>query len=305
MNEGSVMVDTGSTPFNASADDSSQVSDTQSQTGADTQDTTQDDGQGQTQTQTQDGEQGAGEGQQYTSKGTKLDPNPQSAVHQELANAKRQVQEMEQVLRSPELLKAYAKEYGFTIAEAKEQIKDDQAQVKQAFAPERFKTAKDIAEALNEMDQRYSKEVEELRKENQSLKQSREIDAATRQHERVTNQLANDVNAVAKKYPQLNPESDQYNPELEKAVAAFYQKVDVDPKTGLAKGNFSLVEIADQFMQVAGLGQQQGSQQAQTQVRVKQAGKVVTSSKSSPSEASESNDPSTAIAQRIARSLRR
>lgn len=298
MNEGSVMVDTGSVPFNA-PEESSQDETIEVRDDAETQNSGEQGAESQeTETSTTE-EPGEGEGQKLTEKGTKLDPNPQSAVHQELANAKRLVQQYESVLKDPEVLKEYAKQQGLTIAEAKAEVKEAKAELKK-FTPDRFNSAQDVADALNELQTTLTERVSTLEEENQRLRQGQDGLTQSRKQERIVSTMESDASKVREKYPALDPKSPEYNPAFEKAVATLYAKVDIDPATGLAKGNFSILDIADQIMEVAGLGTQQGSQRAQTQVKVKQAGRVVTSSKAAPTGASKSHDPSTSIAQKIA-----
>lgn len=289
--EGSSEVDNGSLPTQTINDDSNEEIEVRDEG---------DEGEGESQTQNEDGEEGEGQ-PKLTEKGTKLDPNPLSAAHQELANERRKLAQYQQVLSNPEMLKRYAAQMGMTLAEAKADIKEEQKQL--AYTADRFKTPEDLANALNEMDGKYSKTIEELRAENQRLKEGFTGFSQSRQVERVANNMQRDVVSVREKYPELDPKSPEYDPELEKEIADFYEELDLDPATGGYKGQFSLAKIADRVMRASGRAMKKGSQQAQTNVRVKQAGKVVTSSKSPSKEGKESNDPGTVIAQRIAKAM--
>src|SRR5258706_5905157 len=110
MVEGSVQVDGGSLPSASQSqgqgDQGGQSSDT-GDTGVKKTDGAQgaegDQSEG-TQSEGTQGDTGE-QGEQTTDKGTKLDPNPQSAVHQKLANAERLIGDFKKVLGSPELLR--------------------------------------------------------------------------------------------------------------------------------------------------------------------------------------------------------
>jgi hypothetical protein len=288
MNEGSVEIDNGGLPSvtvnDNEVDDQVEVRDEGEETEVQ-------------ETETQAGDQGE---PQYTEKGTKLDPNPQSAAYQQLANERRLRTQFQQVLDNPEALKKYAAQMGLTLTEAKAEIKDEQQKL---YTPDRFKTPEDVANALNEMAAANNKTVAELRAENQRLKEGFSGFSESRHIEHVAATMTQDIASVRAKYPELNPKSPEYDPDLEREIGEFYQELDADPRTGGYRGNHSLAKIADRFMRATGRGRTKGSQQAQTDVRVKQAGRVVTSSKGSSKEASESKDPGTVIAQRIAKAM--
>lgn len=291
MNEGSVMVDEGGLP-SASSNESEETLEVRDESveGEGTQET---------------GAKTEGEGEpKLTEKGTKLDPNPQSAVHQQLANARRTIQQYQQVLTNPEYLRRYAKEAGITLAEAKQEIKDEQKEVAKAFTPDRFNTAEDIANALNELDGKYSKTIEDLKAENARLQEGQAGFSESRRLEQVATTTANDINTVRAKYPELNPKDPSYDKELEGSIGDLYHKLDFDPKTGGYKGEHSLAEITETIMSAVKRGSKKGSEEAQTNVRVKQAGRVVTSSKKSSNDETESKDPGTVIAQRISKAIR-
>jgi len=232
---------------------------------------------------------------QLTDKGTKLDPNPQSAVHQELANERRKNQQYESVLSDPDMLKRYAKEAGITLTEAKAEIKEE------LYSADKFKTADDIANALNELrtgfntkSQTYEEQIKRQEAELASLRGERTV-------ERIATNMKSDIDTVREKYPELNPKKlDEYNEELEKGLGDLYHELDYDEKTERYRGNVSIARLAEKVMKAASSARKQGSQDAQTSVREKTAGKVVTSSKSSKTESSEEDmSPGAVIAQRM------
>lgn len=300
--EGSVQVDEGSMP-STQPDTSSTDTDTGDQQQSQTQVDTNDSSQGQTQDdqtnqQTNDGDTDT----QYTEKGTKLDPNPQSAVHQQLANERRMRQDYETVLNNPELLKKFAKEAGYTLQEAKEAIEEE------IYSGENIKTGDDVAKALNEMRSASKKELDQYKAEIQNLKQEVQRIQAGKQIERVAIQMTSDITAIRDKYPELNPKSPEYDKELEQELGLLYHELDaIDPSNPRSayRGQHSLLSLADRIMKAAGKARKKGSQDAQTNIQVKERGKIVTSSKAPSDKTSESSEPGTAIAQRIAKAYRK
>lgn len=294
MDEGSQEIDGGGMPTTTVNDDQSQDESIEVRDEGKDQD-----GEAQaTDTQNQ-GEQD----QQLTEKGTKLDPNPLSAAHQQLANERRLRQQFQAVLSDPVALRKYAKESGYSMEEAKAEIKEE---VAKTYTPDRFKTPEDVANALNEIQANSQKSLAELREENKRLREGFTGFNESRHIEHVANTMQQDIGTIRGKYSELNPKSPDYDPELEKEIGSFYHKLDaVDPNDSEKgyKGQFSIAEIADSFMRAAGRAKKKGSEEAQTNVRVKQAGRVVTSSKTASKGESESKDPGTVIAQRIAKAL--
>lgn len=247
-----------------------------------------------------EGEDG-GDQTQYTEKGTKLDPNPQSAVHQQLANAKRQIQQMEGILTNPNLLKRYAEQNGMTLAEAKADVKEQQDDVEDAiqeFSPDQFKTSGDVAKALNSIRQETTKTIKELKAENQRLREGYQGINSSRKLERVANNMERDITTVREKYPELNPGSPDFDKELEQSIGELYHELDFDPATQTFRGEVSIAKIADRVMKAAKRAGKQGSRKAQTDVKVKQAGKVTSGQGKSKSSGDTGN---LTIAQKIAK----
>lgn len=246
-------------------------------------------------TETTEGEEG--KKQKLTDKGTKLDPDPQSAVHQQLANANARVKQMEQVLGNPELLKKFAEQNGMTLTEAKAEIKEEKQEVKE-FTPDSFKTAEDVAKGFNTI----NKTIKDLTDENSRLREGQKGINRSRESERIVTNMRRDIATVQDKYPELNPKSPDFNKELEESIGELYNDLDFDPKTQTFRGKVSLTKIADKIMKATGLAKKQGSRKAQTDVKVKQAGKI-TSGKSKSSGKAESSDPGTMIAQAVQKAV--
>lgn len=287
--EGSTEVDEGSVPFQDTDNSNEEI---------EVRDDDQPEGESQPEVEAE-GEAEA-EKPELTEKGTKLDPNPLSAAHQQLANERRLRAQYEQVLSDPALLKRYAKEAGMSLEEAKAELKEEKAKT---YTPDSFKSAQDLADFANDMKSEFEKTTAEIRAENQRLQAELAGINGSRQMEKVATTMGNDINAIRSAYPQLNPKSPEYDPELEKEVGSFYHELDFDPSTGGYRGQHSLAKIAERFMRVRGEGAKKGSQQAQTIVKTRQAGRVVTSSKGGSKETQTSSDPGTSIAQKIAKTL--
>lgn len=290
MDEGSTEVDNGSIPLTQQDDSGSQ--DDKSQT-----ETTET-------TETTEGEDKT----EYTEKGTKKDPNPQSAVHQELANTKKVLGKYKQVLTDPKLLSAYAKEMGLTIAEAKQEIKEEVKDKKrELYQGSAFQTGDDVARVLNELrdefdtrTQGYEKTIQELRDTVGSMTNQGRV-------ERVANQVTSDITSIRSKYPVLDPKPDDegnptnpnYDPDLEKEISELFRELDFDERTQMFRGNVSLVKLADRIMRAAGQGKRKGSEEAQTVIQERKRGQIVTNSGRSTKDTSEPTDPSAIIASRI------
>jgi len=291
MNEGSVEIDEGSLPVTTINDDSSQDEtienrdDTQGDQAADDQ-----------------GEQGEDQ-EQRTEKGTRLDPNPLNAAHQQLANANRLVKDYQDVLLNPDKLRKYAVASGLTLAEAKAEIKEE---AKALYTPEMFDSKESLAGTLNKMQTGFQTELQALRDENKRLSEGFTGFSQSRHIERVASIMSQETAAVQEKYPELNPKNPEYDSALEDGIGRLLIKLDaVDPKNPSQgfKGEHSLVELTDLIMGAAGKARDKGSQRAQTDIKVKQAGRVVTSSKNNSQDTESSKDAGSVIAQRIAKAM--
>lgn len=290
--EDSTEVDDGSVPYQETEDTSTEELEVRDDENQEEED--------ESQSQPAGKEEAEAEKQQLTEKGTKLDPNPLSAAHQELANERKLRAQYEQVLSDPALLRKYAKEAGISFEEAKAEIKEEQAKL---YTPDRFKSAQDLADVFNELQSGFEKTTKEIREENQRLREELSGINGSRRMEQIASNMGNEISAVREKYPQLDPKNPEYDAELEKEIGSFYHKLDFDPQLGGYRGNYSLAEITDTLMRVRGEGAKRGSQQAQTIVKTRQAGKVVTSSKGGGKDTPTVSNPGTSIAQKIAKTL--
>jgi len=238
-----------------------------------------------------------------TEKGTKLDPNPESAVHQKLANAEKRLKDYETVLRSPELLRKYAKDAHISLTEAKEEIKDAKDDAEE-FSADKFQTAEDIAKALNALRSGFNTKTKESEKIISDLQAEIKGLAEVRQVESVQNTIKQDISEMREKYPELNPKSSSYNPKLEEKIGKLFADVDFDEQKGAFKGKTSIAKIADAIMESAVEAKKKGSEEAQTVIKERNAGKIVTSEKATKKTESESEDAGTTIASRIANAVK-
>lgn len=288
MPEGSVEVDSGVnlTQQTSQTDDSTNDISSESQV------------ENNEQSQVEDNSQEETQPVEYTEKGTRRDPNPQSAVHQDLANTRAKLSDYEKVLSDPQLLLQFAKAAGYNnISEAKEAIQDEIDE----YSPEKLQTAQDVSNALNSL----SKQLKNVLQENSELKKQVSGMSETSKANTIYNKTASDIATIREKYPELNPKSPNFNPELEERVGRLYQTVDFDQRTGSWRGSYSLADIAEEVMGAARIAMKQGSEQAQKTTVTKQQGRIVTSTKQASQDQSESGDPGTAIAQKVAKALKR
>jgi len=220
------------------------------------------------------------ESAELTPKGTKVDPDPKSAIHQELANERRMREQYQRVLSDPDAFAKYAQQAGFTKAEAK-QI---QKEAEDAFNPDSFKSAADIAQAMNSLKQElsaYKQESERLQTHVGSIEQVRE-------QEVLYTSLSSEINSVRDEYPELNPNAPEYDADLEKDVTDAFQEKGIDPTTGKLIKGASLKSEAKRLVSIARRARGTGSKDAQTRVVQKTAGKVITNKKSGNSQTPES-----------------
>lgn len=273
---------------------------TESDETASTEETTTEETQEEAQTETEDADD-----TEYTEKGTKLDKNPQSAVHQQLANEKATRSKYERILTDEALFKQYADQMGFevvskgnkeTVAKVTDEaIQDDLAEL---ITPDNMDDVDKITGVVKKVHGHYQSKLQAQEARIKKMEDQLGGVAASSHREQVLNKLTTEMTSVREKYPELNPKSETYNAELEKEIADHFNELDYDEVTKSYRGKHSLASITDRFMRTAGFFKKAGSKQAQTIVKQKTLGKAVTN-KSGAKVAAESNDPATVIASRI------
>lgn len=250
---------------------------------------------------------GSGE-PKFTDKGTKLDPNPQSAVHQELANERRLRLEMEKVLADPTKLRQFMEESGYEAkpiapveTKTEPKVAPELQQVLDLMNPDKLQTVGDYAAALKasfEYNQKlvadHQAKVENLTKELSGLSVDRRVEA-------VANGIDKDISLVREKYPELDPSKPEFNPELEKEIGELFNELDYDAGAKMYLGKHSLAKITERFMRSAQALKKAGSLDAQKIIKEKRMGQSVSTGKSANDKGEENLSPGQVIAQRIAR----
>ena len=243
---------------------------------------------------------------EYTEKGTKLDSNPKSALHQQLANEKRTRLQMEQVLGNPQMLARFMEQqYGIKVPEPKQEetsAQVDAPQVKK-FTADDFENIGDVAEKLNEIQETfgqktagYEKKIDELNSTISGLLQNgRNI--------QVANKMSDDVSTLRSE-KELDPKSPEFIEGLESDIASLYHQLDFDQTTGTYKGQYSIAEIGKQIISAARKARAKGSLQAQTVVKKKTEGRVRTSQVVSDDQGDETLAPGDSIAKGVAKMFR-
>lgn len=247
-------------------------------------------------------EEGDSQEPTLTEKGTKLDPNPRSAIHQQLANEKRIRGQMEQVLSSPELIAQFVKnQYGIDMQTTKQNAEGGQevAPTGKKWTAKDFESLEDVADKFNQLSDNFRSEIskrdDEIKKLNGQLTGISQKSAALQ----VADRLEGDVNSL-RSMPELNPKSPDFVEGLEDEIGALYHKLDFDENAQMYRGNYSLRELGESIIRTARAAKKAGSKRAQTIVKDKASGKVRTSAgKSSAKPDRDSLSPAESIAQGI------
>lgn len=222
-----------------------------------------------------------GEEPELTEKGTKLDPNPQSRVHQQLANETKLRNQMQTVLGDPKLLAQFVKQqYGLDMpvpGAATADTSQETTETKE-FKAEDFENLDDVASKFNEMQKGFaeSNKAKDAKIAELESKVSSLIDGG--QRARIASNIGQGVDNL-KKLPELSPNNPEYIDGLEEMITEQYNKLDFDPNTGSYRGNYSIEEIGRGIIQAIQLGKKAGSKKTQTIVKDKTGGQIRTSSK--------------------------
>lgn len=255
-------------------------------------------------------ESGATEGEQsqetatepeLTEKGTKKDPNPQSAVHQELANTRRDKQNMEAVLGDPEKLARFMEvQYGIK-AQAPAKEGEVASDAPKTYTAADFENLDNVAEVVNNISKGFNEQLSLAKQEIAGLTKTVQNLSQGGQAQALYTKSAEDVAALAKE-PELDPTSPDFIKGLESDIALEYHRLDFDEKTGRYLGKQSMKDIGDRLIAVARRSRQKGSQDAQTIVKDKSRGKVTTSATANDKTGNgEKSDPASSIAEGISK----
>jgi len=243
-----------------------------------------------------------------TEKGTKLDPNPKSAVHQQLANATRIRGQYEQVLADPVKIAQFVKEqYGIEMPTSKGAAPQVPATGETApttsgkkFTAKDFENIEDVANVVNQIQEQFTStiaerdaKIENLTKQVTGIQQGGQI-------QRVADTLQSDVVSL-RSLPELNPKNPDFVPGLEDRIGAYYHRLDFDEASGMYRGNYSLKEVAQEFLETARLSGQASSKRAQTIVKDKTGGTIRTTPAKTGSADTSQMSAGQSIAQGIAK----
>lgn len=250
-----------------------------------------------------DGETGEEDKPKLTEKGTKLDPNPLSAAHQELANERRKSEQMARILSNPRMLSEYMKnQFGNGAAPQGDSKPEPKVEAKK-YTSEDFENLEDVAKVVNELQsnfsgktEQYEKKIEELSTTVNNLLQGGRA-----------NQVATSVNqdiATLQAEKELDPKSSDFVEGLEDRISNAYHKLDYDETTGGYRGNYRLADIGRDMIEAVRMGRKAGSQKTQTIVKNKTQGKVVTSPKVETEVTTDDMKPEDSIAAGISKTFR-
>lgn len=215
-----------------------------------------------------------------TDKGTKLDPNPQSAVHQRLANAEREAKEYREFMQNPEQVKRYLEELeaavGVKTGESKEEIQNRAEEETLIDDPSKIVTPEDFQSYVKFLKRDIDKTKEELVRERETIRTQANENA-------ISQRLVNEIDTIQGKYSFLRPTlqdgktpNPEFDAELEKEIADQYDEFDKDPRTGKYLGKTSILKVAERAIRIRKLGEAIGSRSAQTTVLNKRAGALKT-----------------------------
>ncbi len=212
---------------------------------------------------------------ELTEKGTKLDPNPQSALHQQLANEKRAKAQMEQVLGNPETLAKFMKQqYGIEVpVEAKAETESTQTK---RYKAEDFSNLDDVAAKFNELQDSFDQKAKAYEKEISGLKSVTDDIVSGSRESQLLSTMEKDASSL-RSVPELDPKSSDFVEGLESRIVQRYAQLDQDPSTGRFRGQTTLKEVAEDYIEAIKLGRKSGSEKAQTIVKDKTEGRVRTS----------------------------
>lgn len=220
--------------------------------------------------------------QEKTEKGTKLDPNPKSAVHQQLANERRVRGQMEQVLADPKLMAKFMQEqYGITVDVSQKGGQPSQQETTQTAKPNTKWTAKDfesledVAEKFNGLQEQFTTEISKRDEEIKGLKGQLGGLSERGKIMQLADNLEGDVKALSQE-PELIKNGPEFIPGLEDQIGALYHKLDFDEASGVYRGNYSLREIGQSIIETARTAKKAGSLRAQTIIKDKTGGKIRT-----------------------------
>lgn len=246
-----------------------------------------------------------------TEKGTKLADDPLQQANQLRANAEAKAKQYEEFFSKPENVEAYLNDLrGEKPSDKSVQtgtdIVTEMTDADIIKLAEGVQNTGDVVNVLKGIITLTKSEIQKVRDEVQGLTTGAKV--------KETNaNVATSITQVQAKYPVLqkklpdgsdNPEFDK---DLDDTIGKLFLKMDYDPQTKSFRGQTDLMEVADMVMKAAKVSESRGSRKAQTIIRDKRSGRVITGGTSTDSgQIDESKmSPSQTIADRIKRVSRR
>lgn len=271
------------------------------------------------QTDNQEGEEGneenkddkSQESQQTTEKGTKLDKNPKSAVHQQLANEKKIRGQYEQVLASPRLMQRYLREQfgidvnldksdtGKTATENQDKTTTPVSTTKKWTAKD-FESLEDVADKFNGLQEQFQSEISKRDGEIEGLKKQLGGMSERDSLVQIADTMESDVKAL-RENPELDPNSPDYIEGLEEKIGGMFRGLDFDRETGSYRGQHSIRQIGETMIAAARIARKSGVQRGQTIVKDKTKGQVRTTSTADGQVDTSKVSPGQSIAQGVAK----
>lgn len=244
---------------------------------------------------------------ELTEKGTKRDPNPQSAVHQDLANARRMNGQMEQVLADPKLIARFMKEqYGIEVPlsgtqpNGQSQETEQPAVTTKKWTAKDFENIEDVADKFNQLQEGFSQQIADRDKKIENL--TKEVSGVLNNGRmtQIANATTSDVTSL-RAMPELTPSSPDFIPGLENQISNMYRSLDFDKATGTFKGQFSIKEIGEQLIATAREARKAGVKRGQTIIKDKTGGKIRTDQGAKGATDTDNLSPGTSIAKGISK----
>lgn len=292
--EGSVTVD-GVSAAEASAQEAQEAEDA-SQSGEEQQ--TQE-----SQAQEEQQDETAQQDGKVTDKGTKLADDPLQQANQLRANAERKLKDYESYFSDPKNVEAYLGELRRERG-VEEKPQAPESQTTTSIDPDKIETVEDLRTFAKQLKADADKQITEL-------KQGYEGFTQTQREQAVAQRISSQIDAVRGRYDVLRPTNPDgsanpaFDSELEERLGKAFERLDLDPKTGKFRGQVDFEQFAEDFMFAAKRGENQGTQKAQTVVKDRRAGRVISGTTTTSEPDEKDLSASQMIASRIQRAAQR
>jgi hypothetical protein len=241
---------------------------------------------------------------ELSEKGTKLDPNPLSRAHQELANERRVRGQMEQVLGDPKLIAQFMKQqYGIEVPLPGQQPAQQQQQTEPEFKeykPEDFENISDVANVLNGLQKSFAEQKKSYEDTIAELKGTVDQLVNGGKLQAVASSMQRDVEEL-RTFKELDPKSSEFIDGLEQRIVDTYHQLDFDNTTKEYRGNYSIAQVGKDLIEAVRMGKKVGSTKAQTVVKDKKRGAVKTSTDTPQEDDTSKMAPGDSIAKGIAK----